>query len=196
MVLAWIGLIAALCLILLSIAHATWRLQIAPTPSSPDTRARIAALVSTQLAADGCDAPTIFELGAGWGGLAARLAQLVPASATPCVRGYERSVVPYVVSRVFRQRAPGLTFHRHDITDAIAELRAGDVLVCYLCPEQMQRISAALRARLGDDPVAVTLISLSFALPGFSPAETQILPSLYRARLYRYAVSSAALQAP
>ncbi|MDG1482312.1 MAG: hypothetical protein P8R54_22165 [Myxococcota bacterium] len=193
--LAWIGVIAALCLILLSLAHATWRLQIAPTPSSPDARARIAALVATQLAADGCDAPTIFELGAGWGGLAARLARM-PASATPCVRGYERSVVPYVVSRVFRQRAPGLTFHRHDITDAIAEVRAGDVLVCYLCPEQMRRISAALRARLGDDPVAVTLISLSFALPGFSPAETQILPSLYRARLYRYAVSPGEPQVP
>ena len=191
MTVAWLGGIVVLCLILLSLAHATWRLQIAPMPSSSDARARIADLVATPLSAAPQGTPTIFELGSGWGGLAARIARTLPASSTSRVRGYERSLVPYVVSRLLRQRPPALTFHRRDITDAIAQARPGDVLICYLCPEQMQRLSLALRDRLQRDTLSVTLVSLTFALPGFAPAETLILPTLYRDRLYRYAISAA-----
>mgnify|MGYP002814730431 CR=1 FL=1 len=187
---AGIGGIAVLCLILLSLAHSTWRLKIAPMPSSPHARARIIELVTAQLSAAPSNEPTVFELGSGWGGLAAAIASEI--ATTTRVRGYERSLVPYMVSRSLRQRPPALTFHRDDITTAIEKVRSGDVLLCYLCPEQMQRVSDALRARLAREPLSVTLISLTFALPDFSPAETHTLATLYRDRLYRYAISDAA----
>lgn len=196
MTIAWMGGIAIVCVLLLSIAHATWRLQIAPMPSSRHARMRIVDLVAAQLHATPQGRQTIFELGSGWGGLAAGIAGTIPAPATQCVRGHERSVVPYVVSRLLRQRSPLLTFHRRDITDAVVQARSGDVLISYLCPEQMQRLSAAILARQDRDPVTLTLISLTFALPGFSPAEVHTLPNLYRDRLYRYAISGAATVVP
>ena len=136
----------------------------------------------------------------GSGGLARRLAAIDlsrPAAVLrPKVIGYELAWTPLLVSRLLHwlgslNRAPWaaqLEHRRGDLTKVLAELPPGALLICYLCPAQMARLSATLQRTVL--PPRVTLISILFALPDFKEAERRVLPTIFRDPLYRYQLSA------
>ena len=75
-------------------------------------------------------------------------------------------------------------FLRLDLIHALDTARAGDLFVCYLCPEQMTRIIEHIHAR--SSTPSITLISLTFAAPTLKPSARYILPTLYHDSVYVY----------
>ncbi|MFP4644666.1 MAG: class I SAM-dependent methyltransferase [Spirochaetales bacterium] len=198
-VLAFVVLVAGLILVQLH------TLRVPPMPSNPRMRAAILTLLTRFLdgipprapgpAAEGADPSgsrrrpscRVYELGSGWGGLSVRIAREYPD--IPVV-GVERSVVPYLFSRimlaVFRQ--PNLSFRRLDVHAAPFESppdrrneQTPVVLIAYLSREHMDALAAALPARR-----RITVISAAFALPGRQPDEEIRVQDLYRTPVYRY----------
>ena len=200
----FIIVISLLCLISIELAYFAWKLKITPTPSVRIARDLINVLVTRHIPSEQHPQCTVHELGSGWGGLAYTLYRSTDQSTSKCkVRGYELAFTPFWFSRVLYQRSPRLTFHQRDLTTAIESAESGDVLVCYLCPEQMQRLSDTLDSKYGTKhtndgdacdtdikkeqiQVGLTLISLTFALPRFEPTESYTLPTLYRDPVYLY----------
>lgn len=147
---------------------------ISPMPSS---RAQVEAVMSL-VPSD--TTGSIYELGAGWGGLAVALAHRHPRCQ---VVAYELSPVPYAYLRV-RQALRGPTNLRVERRDFLnAPLGEAAVLVSYLYPRAMERLSVALafRARHG-----ALLITHTFAVRGWEPEQRLELNDLYRTPVYRY----------
>ncbi len=172
-----LGVVILCALVALSILHGTLRAGISPMPSS--AQARAAALRFLPARVD-----TVLELGSGTGGLALALARSRPASQ---VIGFELSPLPWLVSWLRARRAGlgNLSLRRGDFWRD-APLETADVVVCYLYPGGMTRLSPVLRARL--HPGAV-VISLTFRLPGWTPDAETVLRDAWRTRVYRYVVS-------
>jgi hypothetical protein len=159
---------------LVSIVHATLRLGISPVPTSAGVRRALLQMLPASL--DG----EVHELGAGWGGLALALADARPRAR---VIAWEASWVPWAVFRVrlwLRPRA-NLTLVRADLFGA--DLSRAQAVVCYLWTGAMQRLSAKLQAELPD---GAAVLSHTFALRGWTPAETRTVDDLYRTPVYRY----------
>jgi hypothetical protein len=124
----------------------------------------------------------IYELGAAWGSLAIPLAKAFPDQR---VIAYELSTIPWLFLWL-RVRVSGLRnlevvrrdFFRDDLAKAA-------VVVCYLYPRGMVRLSTKLRSELTPGTVVV---SNTFALPGWTPEQTSQLTDLYRTNIYRFIV--------
>ncbi len=161
-------ILALVCLV--SILWSTVRYGIGPLPSSPRSRRAILDLVPDPAPA------VILELGSGWGGLAHSLAERCPGSQ---VRGYERSVLPFLFSRLL-VRQPKLSFHFEDIHQI--ELPPGSLLVCYLAPALMNELAKHPQLQ------GCQLISHTFALPGHTPVAQRSVDDLYGSPVYLYRV--------
>lgn len=150
------------------IAWSTFRYGISPMPSSSRAQQMMLSLVP------GDTGPSFIELGSGWGQLAYKIAQTHP---TKVVIGYERSIIPYVFSRlVFR--APNLRFHYRDFLHE--EFSQDSVLFCYLYPYGMKRLQQHLRGS------TVWVISHCFAFDGHQPRQQLQLSDLYQTPIYLY----------
>ena len=125
---------------------------------------------------------SIYELGAAWGGLAVPLARAFPDRR---IIAYELSTIPWLFLSL-RVRVSGLKnievvrrdFFRDDLSKAA-------IVVCYLHPKSMVRLSTKLRSELTPGTVVV---SNTFALPGWAPEQTSQLTDLYRTKIYRFIV--------
>lgn len=153
---------------------------ISPMPSS--RRARRAIMDLLPAAAGG----PIFELGAGWGGLALELARRYPDSA---VLALERSPLPWLVCRLRAWRATNLEvwrvdFHRVPLADAA-------LLVCYLYPGAMARLAPKLAAELRP---AALVVSNGFAVPGWRPAAIRPVDDLFGTSVYLYSIPDADIE--
>jgi hypothetical protein len=150
------------------------RTGVVPMPSSRSTRATVARIVGEYP-----DLAQITDLGSGWGGLARHLAQAHPA---PRLEAVEHSLVPHLVGQaVSRITHPRRIRHlRRDI--ASVPLGPG-CYVTYLSPGAM----AALRARFETElPRGGLLISIAFAMPGWTPARVETAADLYRTEIFVY----------
>ena len=124
----------------------------------------------------------IYELGAAWGSLAVPLARAFPDRR---IIAYELSTIPWLYL-LLRVRVSGLKnievvrrdFFRDDLGKAA-------VVVCYLYPGSMVRLSTKLQSELMPGTVVV---SNTFALPGWVPDQTSQLKDLYRTKIYRFVV--------
>ena len=211
----WVFMIGGLLLggLLLELAYGVYRHGIGPTPSTRVARAAIAQLCREELIKRASDRDrygplTIHELGSGWGGLSFKMTRELssissvspePLSVPLQMVGYEISFTPYLISELsalllrYSVRVGVLhtriipEFRRGDLIDSLREVQAGDLCICYLCPAQMVRISEYLREKRSSP--AFTLISLTFALPHFTPIARYILPTLYRDTIYMYQIS-------
>ena len=153
--LAVLALVAALVLV---VAY-TLRTGISPMPTGAAARVALLGVLPPD------PGGTVFELGVGWGGLAAALARHYP---TWSVIGYELSPVPWLVARA-RCRLVGpvnLTLRRADFLRA--DLSPAGLVVCYLCPAGMVRLRPKLEAELRPGSVVV---SNFFAVPGWNPEQ-------------------------
>jgi len=205
-VMPYLTLATALCLVLLDLALYTARLGIGPTPSGKRARASLIECCVRELERlRGSEAQvgaelTIYELGSGWGGLSFALGAHLEAHER--LIAFELAFSPYCLSRValscMRLRSPAhardakLSFERRDLIEVVERLQQAELqkqggrtlLVCYLCPQQMRRLSEALtKAKL---PRGVSLVSLLFTLPGFSAVEEHRASNLYQDPIWVY----------
>ena len=104
--------------------------KVPPMPSSAKARRAMLRLIDDA----GVVPSTIYDLGSGWGGLAANLARGFP---TARVTGVELSPLPWVMSWLWQviMGPRNLNFRfgnalKVDLTDA-------DLVVCFLCPVVM-----------------------------------------------------------
>ncbi len=161
-------LLALACLV--SILWSTIRYGIGPMPSSPAARTAMLELVPDPAP------PVILELGSGWGGLALRLAERHPDSQ---VRGYERSLLPLLCSKLLGSRA-NLSFHFEDFHRV--SIPQGSLLVCYLAPGVMNELAKHPGLR------GCWLITHTFALPGHQPVAQRAVDDMYRSPMLLYRI--------
>ena len=171
------GHVAALAVALLAIASvglSTLITGVPPTPTSPAVRRSLLALVPAGLSG------TVVDMGSGFGGLARALARHCPAAT---VVGYERSPLPWLVSRLWQALwpLPNLQLCRADFRTA--PLEGARLAVCYLGRPAMAALAPCFAARLG--PGALVLCH-TFALPGWRPVATATAGDLYRSSLFLY----------
>jgi precorrin-6B methylase 2 len=174
-------LLGAVFVAMLSIVYSSWKNGISPMPTSAKLRHAVAAEVN-RLSSGG----TMVEAGSGWGTLALYLARHCPGWQ---IIGIENSPVPLWISRFFLRctsAVNGIIHHNilfinGDIyTYPYAEV---DVIVCYLYPGAMKRLSEIANNRLSP---GTRIISVCFALPGWEPERIVICGDLYRTKVYVY----------
>ncbi|MCR8634361.1 class I SAM-dependent methyltransferase [Paenibacillus radicis (ex Xue et al. 2023)] len=173
---------------MVSIVYVSWRNGISPMPSSAPTRLAVANEIN-QISGRG----TIVEAGSGWGTLALHLMQHCPGWR---IIGIENSPVPLWVSRTWvrvafpkisgNSEASAVTrdpiaFIRGDIYDYPYE--SADVVVCYLYPGAMKRLSVILGERLAPN---ARIVSICFALPGWRPERVVTCGDVFRTKVYVY----------
>ena len=145
-----------------------------PMPSPPQTHDPILELIPEDLEG------VALELGSGWGSLALDIAQRRPKLR---VRGIELSPVPLLFS-VLRPDRWGQSNLRLELGDFNrADFGEGvKVVVVYLTPGNL----AKLRPKLAQLPAGTLVISNTFAVPGWEPAEERRAPrGNYPVYLYR-----------
>lgn len=163
----------------ISIVWTSWRNGISPMPASALVRQAVANEVN-RLQGTG----TLVEAGSGWGTLGIHLARHCQGWR---VVGVENSPVPLRASQLLARLHFGVdakawaAFRRGNIyswsyTDA-------SVVVCYLYPGAMQRLSPILSRQLMP---GARVISVCFALPGWTPERVVTCRDLYRTKVYVY----------
>lgn len=197
----FIAFILIVLIVTISIIYSSLRFGISPMPSSRKAYNAVFQLIdaitndstfglkpdlapnaSFPPSFDFTDSGPIIDLGSGWGNLVLRIAKRYPNKE---VIGYEMSILPWLTS-VLLKKAFGLnnlTLHRQDFYNV--KFPAKSVLVCYLFPEAMAKISTKLR---GQSEVSF-LISNNFALPDFQPCKTIQLNDFYKSPIYLYKLS-------
>jgi hypothetical protein len=120
------------------------RLRIMPVPTLPGARRAALGLFPE-------NPKVIVELGSGWGGMTQMIREAYPDAE---VIAYERSIIPYAVSRMFGSARRGDLFY--------ADISEADVVFCYLSPWHMQELSAKFEEELKD---GACVISVAFPLP-------------------------------
>ncbi|EPX63242.1 hypothetical protein D187_005647 [Cystobacter fuscus DSM 2262] len=174
--LLYLLLLALLLGAMLSIVVYSLRIGITPMPTTGKVRRQMLSLLpETQQG-------TLLELGAGWGNLAFALAEHCPRAS---VVAYEWSPLPYAFARLRQRLAPrpNLRFVRGDFFQA--SFTGASAVVCYVHREAMRRLATKLREELA--PGAL-IVSNTFALRGWTPSRTLVIPDLYRTRVYLYEV--------
>jgi hypothetical protein len=173
-------LLASTLFVMASILVGVVRTGISPMPSSRRAVQRVLQFVVPPRPG------SIYELGAAWGSLAIPLARVFPDRR---IIAYELSTIPWLFL-LLRVRVSGLKnievvrrdFFRDDLGKAA-------VVVCYLYPGSMVRLSTKLQSELMPGTVVV---SNTFALPGWVPDQKSQLKDLYRTKIYRFIVDKEA----
>tara|TARA_R100001377_G_scaffold37134_1_gene20673 strand:+ start:393 stop:848 length:456 start_codon:yes stop_codon:yes gene_type:complete len=127
----------------------------------------------------------IVDLGSGWGNFVIRIAKQYPQRQ---IIGYELSFLPWLMS-TFLKKVLGLknlTLHRQNFYQA--DLSKTSVLVCYLFPEAMNKISTKLQV---EQSSVRFVISNNFALPAWQPFKKIQLNDFYKSPVYLYKISKA-----
>ncbi|WP_372663473.1 class I SAM-dependent methyltransferase [Cohnella sp.] len=179
---------AAVFLAVLSIVYASWRNGITPMPASRLVRREVSNEIH-RLNKQG----SLADAGSGWGTLALHLAKRCTGWR---IIGIENSVIPLAVSKLLARLAlrkdqfvasaePGnpISFIRGNLYKYPYE--TVDLIVCYLFPGAMRRLSGIFRDRLTPGQC---IISICFALPGWEPDRVITCRDLYRTPVYVYTV--------
>jgi len=187
----------ALAVALLAIAVVfIWTLRTGspPTPTSAAAKKSMLSLLPRRLPqtlaqTSGAEtninrAGVIYELGAGWGGVALSLARQYPDHR---VIGIELAPLPWLVAKL---RA-GLSgpknlkiihgdFLKHPLSDA-------GLVVCYLSANGLAHLKPKLASELA--PGALVL-SNTFAVPGWRPTDETAAGDIYHSPIYLYEMSA------
>lgn len=128
-------------------------------------------------------AGSIVDLGSGWGNFVIAIAKRYPHRA---VIGYELSFLPWLISKIIKKSLSlkNLSLYRHDFYQA--DLSEASVLVCYLYPEAMNKISNKLRL---EQTGVQFLISNNFALPSWQASKKIPVDDFYQSPVYLYKIT-------
>jgi tRNA A58 N-methylase Trm61 len=150
-------------------------------PSSAKVRFAVAAEIN-RLSSGG----RIIEAGSGWGTLALYLARYCPSWR---IIGIENSPVPLWISKLSLRFLSLITSAFHDRVSFKSDdiysfsYKEADIIVCYLYPGAMKRLSEILNQQLVPD---TRVISVCFALPGWQPKHVVTCRDLYQTKIYVY----------
>ena len=127
----------------------------------------------------------IYELGAGWGTLAFPLARRCPEST---VVAYELSPVPWIFMKL-----RGLLCGPHNLKIVRRnflqdDLSGASLVVCYLYPGAMARLSSKLVMELKP---GAEVISNTFEIPRWTPTTIQSLEDVMCPQIFYYKMESA-----
>jgi hypothetical protein len=183
--------VAAVFIAVLSIVYASWRNGISPMPSSAPVRRAVADEINKLKGAG-----VLVEAGSGWGTLALYVAKRCRGWR---IIGVENSPLPLWVSlmteRLTRRLRPAAAVSS-DSADSVTFIRGDlysypyeevDLVVCYLYPGAMKRLSPILAQRLAP---GARVISVCFALPNWRPKAVITCKDLYRTQVYVYQAES------
>ena len=168
--------------ITVSIIYNTVKLGISPMPSS--NKAYLAIMQLIEEAELETKAGSIIDLGSGWGNFVIRIAKRYPQRE---IVGYELSFLPWLTSMLVKKilGLKNLTLHRQNFYQA--DLSSASILVCYLFPQAMEKISDKLHL----EQVGVNfLISNNFALRAWQPCKTIQIDDFYKSPVYLYDITN------
>ena len=157
----------------------SWITGISPVSSTFKSRRKIIKAIEPS------QKGIIYELGAGWGALAFPLARRCPAST---VVAYEISPVPWVFmkTRVCLFGPRNLRVVRRNFLKD--DLSKASLIVCYLYPGAMKKLSAKLPLELKP---SARVISNSFEIPDWTPIAVQKLEDVMCPQIFHYKMKSA-----
>ena len=146
---------------------------ISPMPSSRNAT-RIMALSLPK------NSQNIYELGSGWGGLAIYLARKHPLARCHAI---EISPLPWIVSVALQRirQCSNLKIRRKNFF--LLSLAEADVVVCYLYPGAMLKLKTKFERELKQGS---WVISNSFAVPGWVPANTVQINDIWGSKIFIY----------
>lgn len=161
-----------------TVIYSTVKLGISPMPSSHK-----AYLAMMQLA-DETGTGTIIDMGSGWGNFVIPIAKKYPQRQ---IVGYELSYLPWLTSTLLKKLLglKNLTLYRQNFYKA--DLSKASVLVCYLFPEAMDKISKKLRL---DQASVNFVISNNFVLPLWQHSKVIRINDFYKSPVYLYDMSN------
>ncbi|MHA0856855.1 class I SAM-dependent methyltransferase [Paenibacillus sp. CMAA1364] len=159
----------------MSIVYASWKNGISPMPSSSVVRRAVIAEIN-RLDERGL----IVEAGSGWGTLALDIARRKLGSQ---VIGIENSSIPLWISRAIirLKKVDNVSFIRGDLYHYSYD--DAQVVLCYLYPGAMMRLSQLFKDQLRHDAV---VISVCFAIPDWQPERVITCRDFYRTKIYVY----------
>ncbi len=162
------------CLIVLLITISTISTGISPLPSSRSAIRSMMKMIPLS--------SKVYDLGSGWGTLCFAAEKIENCA----VVGIESSIIPLFFSKLIiaLNRKRMISVIRGDIYSV--DISDANVIICYLYPKAMEKLAINLRKRVVP---GTTIISNTFALPGWTPVETIVLNDLYRTKIYRYIYS-------
>ena len=168
----WIaGLSIVICIVWDSL-----RLGISPMPSSRRVFETLKEHLPELKDGDIC------ELGAGWGGMAYKLAEHYPKHR---VAAYENALISWIALKLRFWRHPRISVHRQNFLKK--PLPQAQLYYTYLFPGGMQALAKKLEREGQHDYIWV---SFTFALPGHQPVKTLTLSDIYRSKIYFYEIKS------
>jgi len=175
-------LIIIACIVLLLavlILTDSLRLGVVPMPSLMAERMLVSDILKKYP-----DIKVVTDLGSGWGGMVRHLAQRLSERE---IIGVEKSFIPHLFSRItefpVRQKyGQGLINHHHgDIYSRTLENR--EAYITYLSGPVMKRLRKSFER---DRPTGGVLISIAFAMPGWTPSRVEYAEGALRSAVYIY----------
>lgn len=162
-------LLAIILIILISVAASTYKYGIGPTPTSPKVKSALMKVLP--LIPPG----KIFELGAGFGGIAFALADHYP---NHLVIAFEISIFPYLWMKARQFVFPKKNLQIRYIDFFKINLMEAELIICYLYPGAMKKL----------EPLVIDkcIISHTFALPNRKMDQVFFAKDLYHTPIYIY----------
>ncbi|MBF9015028.1 MULTISPECIES: hypothetical protein [unclassified Oceanispirochaeta] len=156
---------------------------VVPMPSSRKERKTVLQLLedySEDPRLKGCK--TIVELGSGWGGAARSLSRTYPSRN---IEAIELSLIPYIYSRYISiiSGYTNISYSRNNFLKR--ELKNREIYVCYLSGAVMKKLRRRFET---DHPKDCLLISIAFAMPGWTPVRVEYAGSKLYAPVYVYEI--------
>lgn len=156
---------------------------VVPMPSSRNERETVLQILrdySEDPRFKGCE--TIVELGSGWGGAARSLSRTFPSRN---IEAIELSLIPYIYSR-YISLISGYTNISYSKKNFLKrELMNREIFICYLSGPVMKKLRRRFEA---DHPKNCLLISIAFAMPGWTPENVEYAGSKLYAPVYVYEI--------
>lgn len=169
------SLAAVMLAAVLAIVYVSWRNGISPMPSPAPVRREVVDAMK-RLPGSG----VIVDAGSGWGTLALQAGRSCPGWQ---IIGIENSFIPMWISFLAAKlyNLTNVSFIRGDLyTYSYQDV---DIVVCYLFPGAMKRLSPIFREQLAPETY---IISICFALPDWEPKQVIACRDLYRTKVYIY----------
>ncbi len=157
------------------IIYYSFKTGVVPMPSSFNERLVISEIIQRYE-----NHSNITELGAGWGGNINMLSKLYPNFNYTAV---ELSIVPYLIGKAltYYKYQSNINWNRDNFLNT--PLENSTIYITYLSGPVMKK----LRGRFEKDhPKGVVLISIAFAMPGWTPTTVKYAKSRTFAPIYIY----------
>lgn len=122
------------------------------------------------------EARTIVDAGSGWGTLCQAILGRYPEKR---VIGIENSPIPLLAARLLAKGR--ISYVRRSLY--LYDYKKADLVVCYLYPGAMNRLSGIFRSRLAP---GARVMSICFAMPGWEAERVLTCGDMYRTKIYIY----------